>query len=627
MSLQVWLPLNGNVNNQGLLNNEPTVTTGSSYDNGKIGKCLNNNGSAYVNINSDIVINGEFTIALWVKMNSMDTAWARVFGFRKNNNSYLGLCNDNNQTKLGFHIYDEVNGERKSIMDSYIFSPTINKWEHIAITYCDGVCNCYFNGTLLRSYNLEYTLNNTYSDNTLFSNYSGNNKNNCCINDFRFYDHALSPLEIKKLSQGLVAHWPLSMPGGENLCLRSKTFETGANYWSIASGWTKSVDSDGFTIINFSRTGATSRQWYRAIPHAYILAEDFDKGVTVSFDYMEDDVSAVDYGCIMAVQSFNASGKRVGWYESYFRENMNKTKPLEDGVWTRISQYVEPWVLRVHNSSAETVPDREITYSQITFQLVLNGSIHIKKVKIEFGDKTTPWIPASSDEEYSMMGFDNNIEYDVSGYGHNGIKSGVTYSSDTPRYYTSTYFDGQNSYIKILDNQWMIQGMPEITINTWICSEQFGRIFSCTEGGGFNIENSVTGYMRWQHNVYTNEEKTTGAYRYNNNAINISNLTSGWHMLTLVYNSTGEKIYIDGTLHSHYDFTSYGIRYNMNARLFLGCEANLADSSAPYLLGQLSDFRIYATAFSDDDVLSLYNTPISLSSNGTLLTQTEYSEV
>ena len=39
MSLQIWLPLNGNLNNQGLTNISVTNNGATINDNGKIGKC------------------------------------------------------------------------------------------------------------------------------------------------------------------------------------------------------------------------------------------------------------------------------------------------------------------------------------------------------------------------------------------------------------------------------------------------------------------------------------------------------------------------------------------------------------------------------------------------------------
>ena len=39
MSLQIWLPLNGNLENQGLSGIKPTISS-PIYTNGKIGQCL-----------------------------------------------------------------------------------------------------------------------------------------------------------------------------------------------------------------------------------------------------------------------------------------------------------------------------------------------------------------------------------------------------------------------------------------------------------------------------------------------------------------------------------------------------------------------------------------------------------
>ena len=42
--------------------------------------------------------------------------------------------------------------------------------------------------------------------------------------------------------------------------------------------------------------------------------------------------------------------------------------------------------------------------------------------------------------------------------------------------------------------------------------------------------------------------------------------------------------------------------------------------------GYLSDFRIYATALSAEDVKNLYDTPVSLTNTGILMTQGEFIE-
>jgi len=45
MSLQIWLPLNGNINNQGISNIIATNSNATINDEGKIGKCYYFNGT------------------------------------------------------------------------------------------------------------------------------------------------------------------------------------------------------------------------------------------------------------------------------------------------------------------------------------------------------------------------------------------------------------------------------------------------------------------------------------------------------------------------------------------------------------------------------------------------------
>jgi hypothetical protein len=80
MSLKIWLPLNGSLEEK--INNKTFTNTNATIDNaGKIGKCYYFNGSAqliHTLSSSDISkINNlsEFTIACWVKLDSTQSTW------------------------------------------------------------------------------------------------------------------------------------------------------------------------------------------------------------------------------------------------------------------------------------------------------------------------------------------------------------------------------------------------------------------------------------------------------------------------------------------------------------------------------------------------------------------------
>ena len=221
-------------------------------------------------------------------------------------------------------------------------------------------------------------------------------------------------------------------------------------------------------------------------------------------------------------------------------------------------------------------------------------------IKLEEGSIVTPWNP------------DANIAYDISGYQHNATTNNITYSADTViNDICSVFSNSTTSYIKVEDTTWMVNGSTAMTVNVWgyetnWASQTSAHFFSCTESGGFNTEAGASGYLRFPRYVATNSEQTTFGYQYNNTGLKLADLTAGWHMLTFVYTLTGEKIYVDGVLHSEASYTSYGLKFNKNARLFLGCEAATGNPSSPYFTGMISDFRLYYTELSSDEILDLY---------------------
>lgn len=187
--------------------------------------------------------------------------------------------------------------------------------------------------------------------------------------------------------------------GGRNLVLRSKDFTSGDDYWYINGNYRKSIDDDGFTVVSISRSGA-GLEWNRIIPHAFIPVEEMHRGIIVSFDFMCDKVSELDRGCICALQTYNSGGGRIGWHESQDILSGTQCKlsaPLSDGKWIRVQvPFSEGDLKKTYVSSYA------VAYTSVSLQLVSNGSIHFKKVKIEYGNKATDYTEAPEDVDQQI---------------------------------------------------------------------------------------------------------------------------------------------------------------------------------------------------------------------------------
>lgn len=253
------------------------------------------------------------------------------------------------------------------------------------------------------------------------------------------------------------------------------------------------------------------------------------------------------------------------------------------------------------------------------------GEYYLYDAKFETGDKATAYTPCPTDDPVMY----DNVIYDTSGYSNNASVTDSTcptWSSDTPRYKGSYSFNGSDQYINC-GTSTMIDGQEEITINCWAYMDDWSnfnaRLFSCTEGGGYNTE-AMSNSIKFALSVYTASDKSKYAYNSSTGGypgIKLSDMTSGWHMITCIYKaSVGDAIYLDGKLYEKNSYTSYGIHFNKNSYLFLGGESSGVNCIAPYFNGRLSDFRIYANTLSDFDILELYQSSASVDNGGNLST-------
>lgn len=206
MSLQVWLPLNGNLDNKGIADISITNNGATINNGGKIGQCYYfDNTYAYSNLDySDF--GTDFTVAFWYKI---DTAFGgnRHLICLANNWGWENLvftCAATATNQFSFNI-GNGNTSSRIITCPYV----VGEWQHICFTFKNKNAKIYVNGVFLKSGT--YSINPDWTKTQkigLGGTPAGQEKSSTLyLNDVRVYNHCLSKKEIKEISKGLVLHY------------------------------------------------------------------------------------------------------------------------------------------------------------------------------------------------------------------------------------------------------------------------------------------------------------------------------------------------------------------------------------------------------------------------------------
>ena len=729
MGLQVWLPLNGNLANQGLTD-VTAINNGATIDNnGKIGKCYSFDGSDdFINLGSigSFFDGSAFSICFWIYSleNKTRAAVFSSYGLSSTSNFFGLELNSSNGSYCNNNLrFDWLGSDTYSPADFI----TYNAWTHVCVTY-DGInkINMYKNGELIQTSTRvlnSITVGNNYylgrDSRTGTTAFSGK------LNDFRIYDHCLSPREVKEISKGLVLHYPLSMPGQENLLQGSRMDKNTTKNWEwygVNNTINRKFDNDAY-YFETNDTGTVNNSYCMRVDRNAIGVQVGDT-LTVSMD-IRGTIAGESYLQIMSTTpsstnfwaystrgtnpcSFGNTIKEdvfqrysltftlpeshstntyfyifpsIGfnshiWYRNVKLErgsiatpwipkiigqdNLFDFEPVAskwtaesctvadyfDNKWgnalqittTQVNQRIYRNVTNVWEANqkytvsfiakattpiqcdmSRSIADFSPTFNlntewrrytgiinctgttsggTLSFRLLTAGTVYITNITLEKGDTTSAYD-----------GFDNT-EYDVSGYGYNGTKVGtITYDSDTPRYNVSSVFNGTEQ-IKTTT--------PSAEILTLSCWAKTSKNKSTSQ---FIVADSTSGLCITFYsgciisyfgsgNQGTGSKCTLGdAYREND-----------WNHFVVVKTGVGtRKIYCNGV-----EQTATSNDYWGSAAGFFVSGRN-SSVTLPFY-GKISDVRAYATALSADDVLELYHTPISLSNNGTLLTQGELVE-
>lgn len=634
MSLKVWLPLNGDLRNNGLY--DITVTNdGATVDNnGKIGKCYSFN-NTHIIIDSTDLQNlfssntQPFSFATWIYLNSDETDRVIIFG-NYNANPFVNweLASDGKQIL-------SAGGTSNYIARYSSTNVPKTTWTHIACTYDGSTTTFYMNGVKTNSVNVVYPITSKLGSNRFYL--GSDNRNDATrlkgkLNDFRLYDHVLSPKEVKMISQGMILHYPLSREGfgADNLLKYSQVSEANKQLLktSVYAGW------NNLTITNID--GYDAYTYPAANTSTWFYSGNWFSPLSANTTYT---YSAWIYFTASSNTAFNFTS--LGHFQVYNSASTKSDKSHEDVVASRI---YEP----------ATIPPNKWTKIRITFTTnELNGSLftvyprysvaanvgtlYFRDMKLELGGNVTPWVPNQSDELYHAMGLDDGIVYDVSGYGHNGMKvlsDGSTgsfeYVAETPKYSTGMHIHSLNSSTNAqagtayINGSCMLNNPSQLSISFW---EKAGVGYGggtahgafCTTGnGGYGTDYLTSAMNHRDAGIDINNSEGNAHLR-----LSISFIANEWHHYTFTYDGQYARSYRDGILQDTKNFSS-----TMTLGSFSNVFIGLSRAGGVWRRNDsyYSDFRIYATCLSASDIQQLYNTPISLANNGTLFAN-ELTEV
>ena len=597
MSLVCWLPLQGNLNNQGVDNIATITATNASYETtGKIGQCIKLGYSSNFTIPS-LVRAKQISIAYWVRINTAtSTQWLDPIHYYSNTPDGTGSGWVTRQefysncTLTGFWF---DNGSVSGI------GVTVGEWTHFAITvdYNAGVAKMYKNGVLVKTANTVNTDAYVTGDNFRIGE-NGLDLSEC---DVRIYNHILNAKEVSEIAKGLVLHYPLNNNGSGMLNLLPHT-----NISKYGVGYLGAYGSGSVVVDN--------SELFHGQPTLKITPSSSNTGSGASTNWNNSVVLAANktytYSCwIKSTVADTWDYSSLGHHQVVITDNVHSDtnrryieQTVPANTWTHVSQ------------SFTTTAESKF-YSFFIYFTNTSQTIWVSNIKLEEGDHATPWTPCATDDEYSSMGYNGTTIYDTSGYLHNGTSSGISYSSDTPRYSASTVFDANTDTVAISPCWSLNQVIDKMSVSIWFKTNTMNSTAPNQWSLGQNSfaririasETSIWYYMTGTSGTYTTKTLTDNV----------------WHHCVFTFNGGIVTMYIDGEQVGQTDHSSSKPTLTMASTAWY-----LAGYAANYenFIGSLSDFRIYATCLTADQVLQMYNTPVSLTNNSTLLTHGEFIE-
>lgn len=574
MSLQVWLPFSdGTLKQQGIRGE--AISSGGTVDlssTGKLGKCITFTSTAGgLTIPSSTMnsFTNACSVSFWLKINGWGSSYDTYFQAGTGSTPWaayiFGFLRNSTNSTICFTIGNGSSASNASYLTS---SMSTGVWYHITLTYETGKCKIYLNGAL----DHEYTTSIVPAFNSITkisvgrSNSDSAYQTQCSMNDLRIYDHCLSPMEVRQLSQGLLLHYPLNNKYIESV---SNLASTSTGGWNNSGNCTRlsndtSLDTTkptagAVTSVKVTTTGNC------ALTCGTTGANHPSETLTFSiWCYL----SGPQENNVIYIRSTKTDGS-VGSFE-YNGSTNPSTWPLNR--WIRLEKTI-------------TTASDATTFYFCTYANTLDRYVALNGWQIEAGTHANPWVAPGTSRSA------DTVVCDCSGLGNNGTLNGTnSYDTDTGRYDVSKTFNGTDNPVTLPNLSTLISD-GIFTFSVWFkketdqwSSKSWETIFGGPSGFEFQSKNSST--------------NSPVLYAYSWNKGTYTYTLDVWHHFVMVRTTEGTTFYLDGV--QAFTGTAGSIP---SGNYFLGAWSTVTGQNYK---GKMSDARIYATALSADDIKSLY---------------------
>lgn len=589
MALQLWLPLNGNLENKGISSMSKTSGT-PTYIDSRMGKGYSLNSQTVLSV-PGLKNAKKFTVMFWAKVDTCVADWADLL--------YLSTQKADGTSSSTFRFEATISSRACSWHNNtgyaisggtQIMITTKGEWHHVCVAYDGAKVYSYTDGVLLST--------QTGNGGHLLGTVGIGESNTGVINDVRIYDDCLDNTTIQDIAQGLIAHYPLHPLWGANL---EKSTNMGTNGFSAVFGgyYKATLSATQWLGVNACRIDlavkdSTSTSKYKVLCHKAVTFNSILKPntvYTISFDtdkkkWYNASVEATngthDLGA--PAQAADAVITDCGGYYHYAYQFT--TYSADNEAWT----YSDQWIY-------------------LTMPEFIDDYVLIANLKIEEGDGDTPWIPHVGDAGYNSDCYTIKREWDTSGFDYNLNLGGST----LPRPNGSSCI-GKTSYT--FDGSTSVMYRTGVTIpSIWTVSLWFRpRLLTDTTQYLISLNSGNSGSAGQQIALYVNTTQIVihagGTY-----STITKTLENGvWYHLVLTCDGSQQKAYLNGVLIGSAEVgTVTGTNLTLGAR---SNNANGAGSAAAYFFnGELTDVRIYSQALKDSSIQRLYSTRASIGEN------------